>query len=158
VRRLKSGAARPDASIGSQIESEPVQYQVLLSGPAGISSFGATLLGYDSPGARRVGTWKLDPSGELVNWQSSIEAVARKIGFDAEKAYIVRTVYDLGGRPALYVSWGVFENARGEEVVTTLHAPPPIKATWKVGDQPLKPGVVYPAKTIFEPITLTLVK
>jgi hypothetical protein len=148
VRRLKPELPARPSAIASSIESKTSSYQVLLTGKAGITSFGIAATG-------TAGSWALDSQGELVNWSTALDAVSRQKGFTPVDAYVVRTVYDLGGRPALYVSWAVFSDGGGREFAATLHAPPRISATWKLGGQPFGLGIAYPATALFGPITVT---
>ena len=132
-------------------DRQPTSYQVILSGTVGDTSFGLR------PGTKR-GEWLLDPNGELLNWGNSIDAVGRKVGFVAERAYITRTVFDLEGKPALYATWAVFVDANYKAYATALHGPPPIKATWTIAGQPLKLATVYETSAVFGPVTLTMTR
>ena len=134
---------------GPVLGSVPVGYQVLLTGEVGSTSFGVR------PGAKK-GEWLLDPNGELVNWSGAIDAIGRKVGFVSTAAGVVHTAFDLGGRPAVYLTWAVFSDAKGQRQVVALHSPPPITATWAIGaNEPLQLGRIYDFKTIVGPVTIT---
>jgi hypothetical protein len=130
---------------------KPVSYQVILSGTLGETSFGLR------PGAKS-GQWLLDPNGELVNWGNAIDAVGRNVGFVAEQAYVTHSAFDLGGKPALYLTWAVFRDSKGKQYAVTLHSPPPIKATWAIAGQPLRMASVYESTRVFGPVTVTPTK
>ena len=137
---------------GPVLGSTPVSYQVLLSGNVGATSFGMR------PGSGK-GVWLLDPNGELVNWSVAIDAIGRDAGFVSTSASVVHTAFDLGGKPALYLSWAVFRDAKGRMQAVALHSPPRIKATWAIGDRlPLQLGRTYDMKTIAGPVTITVTK
>jgi hypothetical protein len=149
VKRLKPVLPTPrPATIAASVDDTPASYQVLLTGKAGISSYGVSA-------TQTAGEWSLDSQGELVNWSTALDVVSKIKGFTPVSAYIVRTVYDLGGRPALYVSWAVFSDGGGHEYAATLHAPPQINATWKLGGKQFGLGIAYPATAIYGPITAT---
>jgi hypothetical protein len=140
------------SAAGPVLGKTPVAYQVLLTGNVGATSFGMR------PGPSK-GVWLLDPNGELVNWSSAIDAIGRDTTFTSTSAGVVHTAFDLAGKPALYLSWAVFRDAKGRQQAVTLHNPPPIKATWAIGnDQPLQLGRLYDLKTIVGPVTITVTK
>jgi hypothetical protein len=127
----------------------PTGYEVLLTGDVGSTSFGVR------PGPAR-GVWLLDPNGELVNWSGAIDAIGRKTDFTSTSASVVHATFDLGGKPALYLSWAVFRDSKGRRQIVALHSPPQIKATWTVGNnEPLQLGRVYDFATITSPVTIT---
>jgi len=135
---------------GPVLGTAPVSYQVLLTGNVGATSFGMR------PGSG-TGVWLLDPNGELVNWSVAIDAIGRDTSFTSTSAGVVHTAFDLAGKPALYLSWVVFRDAKGRQQAVALHNPPPIKATWAIGEgQPLSLGHIYDLKTIVGPVTITV--
>jgi hypothetical protein len=102
----------------------------------------------------------LDPNGELVNWGNAIDAVGRDLGFTTEQAYVTHSAFDLGGRPALFLTWAVFRDAKGKQHAVSLHSPPAIKAKWAIGEakETLRLAAAYALKTVYGPVYLTPTK
>ena len=148
VRDVTASATGAPGSLAADLLGRPASYQVLLAGDVGDTSFGLRK-------GTKPGEWLLDPSGELVNWGATIDAVSRDASFTAEQAYVTHTAFDLGGRPAVYLTWAVFRDASGKEYAVALHNPPPIKATWAIDGKPLRLATVYPPATVFGPVLLT---
>lgn len=144
----KRGGTAPE--LAADLKGTPTAYQVLLSGDVGETSFGLRK-------GSKPGQWLLDPNGELVNWGNAIDAVSRDANFTAEQAYVTHTAFDLGGRPALYITWAVFRDANGKQHVVALHNPPAIKATWAIGaaKEQLRLAKAYDPQTVYGPVLLT---
>lgn len=142
------GPAGGNHALAADLKAAPTAYQVLLAGDVGDTSFGLRK-------GSKPGEWLLDPNGELVNWGNSIDAVGRDVGFTAEQAYVTHTAFDLGGRPALFLTWAVFRDAKGKEYAVALHSPPPIKATWAIAGTPLRLATAYPPATVYGPVVIT---
>ena len=152
VRPIASGPSAATGGLSGGAGSlKPAGYQVTLAGDVGETSFGLR------PGTK-TGAWALDPNGELVNYGGAIDAVSHESSFTPVEAYVTTSAFDLGGRPAVYLSWAVFRDAKGKELAVALHSPPPIKATWAIAGQPLRLGGVYESKTVFGPVTITPTK
>ena len=126
----------------------PTGYQVYLEGPAGVTSFGMT------PGAR-PGTWVMDSRGELLNWPKTISALNRKAGFVATHGAITHTAFAVQGKRALYLTWAVFPDARGQVVAAALRDLPPTGDAWKLAGDSLHSGAIYPLASIFSTVTAT---
>lgn len=135
--------------LAADLKATPSAYQVLLSGDVGETSFGLRK-------GSKPGEWLLDPNGELVNWGNAIDAVGRDAGFVADQAYVTHTAFDLGGRPALFVSWAVFRNSsKNQEYAVALHNPPALDVDWTIADKPLKLATAYAPATVYGPVVLT---
>ena len=144
--------AKPSASaksLAADLKAEPASYQVLLSGDVGETSFGLRK-------GSKPGEWLIDPNGELVNWGNAIDAVGRDLSFVADQAYVTHTAFDLGGRPALYLTWAVFRNsAKNQEYAVALHNPPALNVDWTIAGKPLKLATAYAPATVYGPVVLT---
>jgi hypothetical protein len=153
VRDVSAPNAGGTSDLAADLKGTPVGYQVLLSGDVGETSFGLRK-------GSKPGQWLLDPNGELVNWGNAIDAVGRDAGFTTEEAYVTHTAFDLGGRPALYLTWAVFRDAKGKQHVVALHNPPAIKATWAIGEAKQRLGLAtsYAPKAVYGPVILTPTK
>ena len=138
-----------DKSLAADPKAPPVSYQVLLSGDVGETSFGLRK-------GTKPGEWLIDPNGELVNWGNAIDAVGRDANFVADQAYVTHTAFDLGGRPALYISWAVFRNsAKNQEYAVALHNPPALNVDWTIAGKPLRLATAYAPATVYGPVVLT---
>ena len=138
-----------DKSLAADLKATPTAYQVLLSGDVGETSFGLRK-------GSKPGEWLLDPNGELVNWGNAIDAVGRDATFAADQAYVTHSAFDLGGRPALFVSWAVFRNsAKNQEYAVALHNPPALNVDWTIAGKPLRLATAYAPATVYGPVVLT---
>jgi len=131
-----------------QLFGKPTGYQVYLEGPAGVTSFGMT------PGAK-PGMWILDSRGEMLNWPKTIGALSREVGFVATRAAVTHTAFGAEGKRAVYLTWAVFPDARGQIVAAALRDLPPNGETWKLAGDPLHSGAIYPLASIFTTVSAT---
>jgi hypothetical protein len=148
VRPLTTKAPGPTEATVTSLLGKPSSFQVFLSGPAGLTSFGLRPSG-------RSGEWLLDPRGELYNWPSVIDALGRSVGFVATSAVVTHGAYLTDAKRVLYLSWAIFRDAGGREVAIALRDMPLTGDTWTLGGQPLGATKVFPSRSIFETVTAT---